>query len=244
MLSADGTGPNSAPRSFGGAPLAAPGPASASTSTGAEGPQGLIADEEDYGSVDSTDDTDPDSEGDQPPRQNQAEDERPPRQLFMEAAAQQQQQRRRRLLDSPEATPSSWVWLENVELARNNVEAPDSGVTMFPLEDADEVAQIRTTGVSPAAVYSNQAHLFYSEATERTVVPKPLADEAFVSGGFLSEEDPWFLETESVRSHQQYIALLLSSLFYVITKSLVHYCSKQECGFVGRFSLKPPTLQL
>ena len=125
---------------------------------------------------------------------------------------------RRRLFDSPavpEVDPSSWLWLEDVEFARNDIEAPDSNV------EGAEVPQIRSTGVSPAVVYSNQAHLFFDEGTEGTVVPRPLSDEAFTSGGFLSVQDPWYVGTQAVRP----VPLLAPSTIYAIGNLLRRYAT-------------------
>lgn len=105
---------------------------------------------------------------------------------------------RRRLLDSSGASeyvPSASLWLENVEFARNVVEAPDLGSG-----DDGQVSQLRTTGAAPAAVFSNQAHLFFEELSQDTVVPNALSEEAFASGGFLSEESSWFQATQAVCS--------------------------------------------
>ena len=105
---------------------------------------------------------------------------------------------KRQLLDSSgasEVVPSASLWLENVEFARNVVEAPDLGSG-----DDGQVSQLRTTGAVPAAVFSNQAHLFFEELSQDTVVPNALSEEAFASGGFLSEDSSWFQATQAVCS--------------------------------------------
>lgn len=156
------------------------------TTAGGSAPGSVTAGE---GDDEATPDADSEDDEDRV-RRDRPEEDRPPRQLSSPPFIEEPQQQPRRLMDSADPEPATWVWLQNVELTRNEV---------TPADPSSETPQIRSTGDAPARVLSDPPHLVLEQTTGDTVDPQPLSQDSFSAAGFLSEEHAWFQSTQSVR---------------------------------------------